>query len=391
MALGAVFGKLGGVLKKTGAWTTKGGEWIAPRAERLGERLGTAAQRIPGVGKAVRGVQGVAPGASSASAFAGRNAHAIGAVGMGVYGYASGDGSFGERVMRGAAMGVVGGSAGRSFQRMGGMAGMKRLGLNMKGLATGTGTVQGMRGVQGPYYGVTTSFSREGDKMIRSVSGYRPEQVGPGWVRGRKWGGTSKKAATAGESRRAFSRAIGDQVKHATGVNSYNHLHSMGLGALYGMISEDVGVFEGMMGAGFAHAGARMAVGGAKRGNWGSIGTAKGIGAKAKAVARQPVIRIGAGAGMAMGGLAGMDEDSVLGVAGSALKGTLAGGGLATVGKAATFAPMATLGSLGIAGMMAGSTAEAYTTWEASGRPGMNDMEADGDLALALHKMRHGF
>lgn len=170
-------------------------------------------------------------------------------------------------------------------------------------------------------------------------------------------------------------------------IGKWNAGKAMGAGAFYGMIDDDVSVMEGMTAGLGLHAGIKMGARGISRG----MKNAKAAGSVRGAFRGMAPIQAAAGIGMTAGVYGHMGEgQGAMGVASGAVKGLAVGGGGALFTKAVVAAPMLTLFGAGTAAYAGVTGAEAYGDWERGGRVGFNNMEADGDLALALHKVRHG-
>jgi hypothetical protein len=264
------------------------------------------------------------------------------------------------------------------------MGTINQFSTHAKKAITGTGILTNKINPNGTFRRVMQGYVKKDGQFYRKTMGVKNK------------GGISKASmipVSGLEARGAFAKAATADMGKFFGIDKWSGAHSMVAGGIYGMISQDVGVVEGVLGGGFVHGGAKIARSGLNRTaqQWGSVRAADGIAGKAKAITRLPMIQTATGAGLAIGGYAGMDEQGALGVTSSAVRGALVGGGVATIGKASVFSPSLTLAALGGTGMVAGGAVEAYSTWEATGRPGMHDMEADGDLTLSLHRLRHGF
>jgi hypothetical protein len=114
---------------------------------------------------------------------------------------------------------------------------------------------------------------------------------------------------------------------------------------------------------------------------------------------KQPLIRLGAGIGLVSAGLYGAENDPTgwgedrddWGMAGQILSRTAKGAGLGAAAKVALKHPMMAM-ALGMGGMrLEGARRKGYETYLAGGRVGVAPLDADGDLALSLHTIRHGY
>lgn len=370
---------------KFARWATGAAKAAGPRAMGLGKTIG---RRIRGaqerVGAAVGGVQ---EARRRAGAFAGRNARGLIIGGGFTYGYATGEGDFTDRLVRGAGFGLASMPIAHGVTRGGGMETIRSFGSNIRKTIRGTGITSNRVNPNARFRRVVQGYVKQDGQFYRKTMGMRSEFNRPGPR-------PAMVPVSSLEARGAFARqAVGDVAKF-TGIQRWTPAHSIGAGAIYGMMNEDVGVYEGALAGGFMHAGAKIASSGAWKGGAGAMRSAykkQGVMAALKEAKGLPLVRGATGAGMFLGAYGAADEEGALGVAGGALKGALIGGGAATVGRAFMAAPMTSIAVAAPTAVVAGGAAEAYATWEGTGRPGFNDMEADGDLALALHKMRHGF
>jgi hypothetical protein len=68
----------------------------------------------------------------------------------------------------------------------------------------------------------------------------------------------------------------------------------------------------------------------------------------------------------------------------------LGGAALGTGARMMSSHPWITVGTAGPSLMVAGDAVTAAGTIAQAGAPGFDTMNADGDLALSLHRMRHG-
>lgn len=114
---------------------------------------------------------------------------------------------------------------------------------------------------------------------------------------------------------------------------------------------------------------------------------------------KQPLVRIGAGLGLISAGLLGAEGDPSgfgldregMGMLGQIMKRTAKGAGLGFAAKIALKHPMLAMG-LGMSGMrLEGARRQGYQSYIEGGRVGVAPLEADGDLALSLHTVRHGY
>jgi len=160
--------------------------------------------------------------------------------------------------------------------------------------------------------------------------------------------------------------------------------HSIAAGAFYGALSSDTTVLGG------ATMGAAFDIGGRGLGRTFNKDSRNRISAGWKsagplgAFKEVSLMKTGLYAGMISG--AYNSGGSILGTAGGALKGTAAGG----AARFATSHPWITLGTVVPGMQVTGAVAQGVNQMMQTGSPGFDTMNADGDLALALHKMRHG-
>ena len=160
--------------------------------------------------------------------------------------------------------------------------------------------------------------------------------------------------------------------------------HSIAAGAFYGALSSDTTVLGG------ATMGAAFDIGGRGLGRTFNQDSRNRISAGWKsagplgAFKEVSLMKTGLYAGMISG--AYNSGGSILGTAGGALKGTAAGG----AARFATSHPWITLGTVVPGMQVTGAVAQGVNQMMQTGSPGFDTMNADGDLALALHKMRHG-
>lgn len=199
-----------------------------------------------------------------------------------------------------------------------------------------------------------------------------------------------------------FRKGFGHLAK-AAGINAWSPLHSIAAGAFYGLVSDQATVAEGAVFGGMAHLG----VSGMRRTWGGSPGTGRGLNTWTQrgkvyqayrkqgllaAARRMPLASTGLYGGMLYGAYGNLGEGNATGL--NVLGGGLLGGatGMA-LGGGAKFAmkhPWITVGTAGPTLALAGSAAQAAGTVMQAGAPGFDTLNADGDLGLALHKMRHG-
>lgn len=192
------------------------------------------------------------------------------------------------------------------------------------------------------------------------------------------------RSALEGEWKSA-GRALGSALEMPA---QWGAKHSIGAGALYGLVSDDATMMEGALFGGAAHLGVRSL-----RNAWGGAGEGwnlrhqKGLRA---AINKMPLVRGGAATGMMVGAYTQLGEGDATGL--NVLGGGILGGALGAGGAgAARFAinhPWITLGTVGPTLTFAGSAAEAAGTAMEAGIPGYDSLNADGDLALALHRLR---
>lgn len=262
-----------------------------------------------------------------------RSAGVLAATGGG-YMTAEEDASFGDRLLRGFAFGAGAGWAARRLSRTGAMGAIKAGGSDLG-------------------YAARLRFEGSGHAAGMAKQGIRNIGAGVG---------------------KAFGK--------------WNVGKAMGAGAFYGMIDDDVSVMEGMTAGLGLHAGIKMGARGISKG----MSNAKSAGSVKGAFRGMAPVQAAAGIGMTAGVYGHMGEgQGAMGVASGAVKGLAVGGGGALFTKAVVAAPMLTLFGAGTAAYAGATGAEAYGDWERGGRVGFNNMEADGDLALALHKVRHGY
>lgn len=177
----------------------------------------------------------------------------------------------------------------------------------------------------------------------------------------------------------------GKQIMTALGGPSkWGLKHSIGAGAFYGAMSSQTSILGGaVMGAAFD-------IGGRGLGRtWNADALDKfksGYASKGPLGAFRaiPMMKTGLYAGMISG--AYNSDGSILGTAGGALKGTLGGG----AARFATNHPWITMGTVVPGMQVAGAAVGGANQMIQAGAPGFDTMNADGDLALALHRTRHG-
>jgi hypothetical protein len=195
--------------------------------------------------------------------------------------------------------------------------------------------------------------------------------------------------AGAQQAMRTYARQGTRDIMRGLGVKRFGLRQAMGAGAMYGLISDDITAVGGTLGAAGIYGGVRATSGIISRGRWGDP-FRKGLSLRerARAVAALPLATGGAVVGGTMGVMGNMDEG-----AGAAVMGGVRGGaiglGVGGLAKIAINRPLMTMAGLGAAGMVVPPAAEAAAI-HASAQADYQ-MEADGDLALALHRNRHSF
>lgn len=103
-----------------------------------------------------------------------------------------------------------------------------------------------------------------------------------------------------------------------------------------------------------------------------------------------PLIKTGLYLGAMKGAYSNMQEGDNLGVLGGALGGAVKGAALGGAVRFGTSHPFVALGGFGAYTAAAEGVRGGVNQVMQTGAPGFDTMNADGDLALALHKMRHG-
>ena len=187
-------------------------------------------------------------------------------------------------------------------------------------------------------------------------------------------------------------KAAGIRAGRAAGVPAqWGYKQSMAIGAVYGMMSDQTSVLEGAVGGAALHFGAKKMGAAWNNERQAAVRDAyktKGIGA---AFRTAPVFRTALYGGAMLGAYNSIGSGGgTMGVIGGTAKGALAGAAIGGGTKAMMAAPTTTL-ALGLGGLtFAGSALEATGTLAQAGAPGFDTMNADGDLASSLHRMRHG-
>lgn len=309
--------------------------------------------------------------------------------GLGIAGYATSDAEdFTGRMGRAVGFMVGGGWAARRMDAAGGSltSAMKKASGGITGQYT-----QSTEGREVERYFVS------GIKRYRAtgvLANRNARKAGTG-----KYIWTDKQEVGWFAGRGKMMQDAGDELMKFSGVEKFGIQHGIGLGAMYGLVSDEASVMEGATGCAFMYGGARMMGSAAKVGNWSSpfsayknAGKGEGIKSFARAAANLPLVRAGAGFGMASSAYSATTQgESMSSIATGATVGGITGGAVGGLGKLGMSHPMMTLMGAGLTATAAGSAAEAYGTFEAAGRPGFDDMDADGDLALALHRTRRAF
>ena len=328
---------------------------ITAAARGIDSPVGRAARAIESRGGAMGMARGAAVGISTAGADVAARAGVLGRE-AGIYG----------RVAASTAWQTLSGS--RAAQRalvVGGAAGV--------GLATSSPDSSPMQKV-----GRMVGFGVMGNYGMRTLTN-------PGSV-------NSLKGAMRGLATGRY-KAAGRLMARGLGMPAqWGMKQSVMAGALYGMVSDRSSVAEGAAFGAAAHFGVKgMAntwTGATNR----SIYRAYRKNGLLAAVNKMPL----AGAGMYLGAMKGAYGNlgegnwSGLNVVGGAAGGAAIGGAVGATAKLVSNHPWMTLGTVGPTLGLAGSAAEAAGTVAQAGAPGFDSMNADGDLALALHKMRHG-
>jgi len=109
-----------------------------------------------------------------------------------------------------------------------------------------------------------------------------------------------------------------------------------------------------------------------------------------KAFKAAPLMKTGMYAGAMKGAYSSMQEGDTGGVVTGALGGGVKGAALGGAARFGTSHPFVTLGGYGTYSAAAEGIRSGVGQVREAGAPGFDTMNADGDLALALHKMRHG-
>ena len=122
----------------------------------------------------------------------------------------------------------------------------------------------------------------------------------------------------------------------------------------------------------------------------------EGYGKNRRAINRMPLIRGAASAGLILGAAGASGDDGepagVLDVAKGSAKGIVKGAAVGLAGRAATslHGTAAIFGAtLGLQAV--GEAGAQLSAWKQSGGPAGRPLNADGDLTLALHKIRHAY
>lgn len=193
---------------------------------------------------------------------------------------------------------------------------------------------------------------------------------------GRVWHGLETLDKSNGVAGLNF-RVGGRQMwRGGLGMGKLGFRHAVGAGAAYGMLSTDTTVAGGVAGAATIYGAGSM-----MRGKYTNpFQKGMSFSSRVTAVSSLPLVSGGAAAGAFMN----MDE-GIGGMAMGAATGAALGGGTRLLMNH----PMATLTTAGAAALVGGPAAEAVATHSAAQH--VRDMEADGNLALALHNNRHSF
>ena len=122
----------------------------------------------------------------------------------------------------------------------------------------------------------------------------------------------------------------------------------------------------------------------------------EGYGKNRRAINRMPLIRGAASAGLILGAAGASGDDGepagVLDVAKGSAKGIVKGAAVGLAGRAATSLPGAVALFGATLGLQAvGEAGAQLSAWKQSGGPAGRPLNADGDLTLALHKIRHAY
>lgn len=284
------------------------------------------------------------------------------------YGYATSEGTSGmqtfERTIGMGFLGAIGGAIGGKMFNPATRAGVRSAASKFKG-TIGTYEVGGS---------AATGFSH-GYKGVFKRSTYATREIGGGQVQ--HYGHLTQPAPFMAGRGAAFKQGMAELDKVGL-APKFGYKQAVLAGGLYGAIDEDESVFSGAavgLSARFLGGRARN-VAKKTRGAWGSQNTLR------EKIGATPFTRIGLTGGAGLGLYSNFgEEDSALG---GAIKGGIVGGTLGAIGSAAAYSPMGTLmgaGAVGVAGMGA-MEGGMYTA-------ASNVLDADGDLALALHKTRH--
>lgn len=122
----------------------------------------------------------------------------------------------------------------------------------------------------------------------------------------------------------------------------------------------------------------------------------EGYGKNRRAINRMPLIRGAASAGLILGAAGASGDDGepagVLDVAKGSAKGIVKGAAVGLAGRAATSLPgTAALFGATLGLQAVGEAGAQLSAWKQSGGPAGRPLNADGDLTLALHKIRHAY
>lgn len=248
----------------------------------------------------------------------------------------------------------------------------------------------GVRSAAGKFKGMVGEYETIGNKSTGFSIGYagvfRRRQFGRRYTTGDEFislGSQTKAAPFMAGRKEAFQAGMGELDK--VGLRPrFGYKQSILAGGLYGAIDEDESVISGAAaGAGMRFGAGRM-VGMSGR----FAGAAKTPGFRNK-LKEMPLITGGATLGATLGIYSNLGEEGS--ILGGAIRGGIVGGGLGTIGSAAAYSPMGTLAGLGGAAVAGGGMLEGALYGMQSGVEPFRDLDADGDLALALHKTRHGY
>jgi hypothetical protein len=187
-----------------------------------------------------------------------------------------------------------------------------------------------------------------------------------------------------GAANRLLGRGLGMPAK-------WGMKQSMMAGALYGAVSDESSIAEGAIFGAAAQFGVKGLSGTLSKATGRSVYRAyrqKGLSAAFNKVS---VVKTGMYAGAIKGAYENLGEGNWTGL--NVVGGTVGGGAIgATIGATAKLAvnhPWMTLGTVGPTLSLAGAAGGAAATVAQAGAPGFDSLNADGDLALALHRMRH--